>query len=161
MLSSSGADVKWVEPENFHYNLKFFGELDDSLVQRVIQILSSKKFKRFNIHIKGLGAFPSEAYIRVVWLGMSNGSEQIMEIQSNLEEEFSKIGIEREEREFVPHLTLGRIRSLKDIEKLKELIARNKDFDAGGFDVGSIKLFESKLSPKGPKYYSLHDQALV
>lgn len=156
-LALSGTDAKFVEKENFHFNLKFFGYLTNPEIEKISSVIENviKNEKQFEIEISGIGTFPSPNSIRVVWLGISKGREQIVQLANNLENAFSKIGIEQENRPFEPHLTLCRIRSPKNIEALKKIIKEEQNINIGKMKISQIILYKSILSKKGPTYTEL------
>jgi len=149
----SGFDIKFVEPENLHFNLKFFREISDEQVEGLKKILGeiSKKYEPFEIEIKGLGVFPNKNYIRVVWTGVKEGFNAITSLAEAIQDSIESIGFLREEK-FVPHLTLGRVRTARNKEELKILIEELENIEIGKMEVDTIKLFRSKLSPSGPVY---------
>lgn len=153
-------DAKFVEKENFHYNLKFFGLRTDFEIKKIKEAVRNaiKRIGKFEIEIRGVGFFPDERKPRVVWLGVGEGKEKMIKLFLLLEEEFQKIKIEKEIRKFVPHLTICRLKSSRNKEILLKKAKRNKTF--GKFEVSEINLIESKLSPKGPKYIDLEKFSL-
>ncbi|MBU5557596.1 MAG: RNA 2',3'-cyclic phosphodiesterase, partial [Candidatus Aenigmarchaeota archaeon] len=92
-IAETGADIKLVEPENLHYNLKFLGEIDQKTAEKVKNALSNVSFPAFDIHISCLGTFPSLSHIRVVWLGVKEGSQQLAALAATIEEALAGIGI--------------------------------------------------------------------
>src|SRR4030067_2619315 len=104
----SDFDVKTVEKENLHFNLKFFSEIDDEKVEKLKEILEniSSQFEPFEINISGMGAFPNNSYIRVIWLGVKEGGQTLKALAEMIENSLKNLGIEKEE-EFVPAPTLG------------------------------------------------------
>lgn len=153
-LKKTGADVKWVEPDNFHFCLKFFGNITGPQMKKIISATEEvlKGQKRFAVKVEKLGAFPSNTNIRVVWTGSTKGSEELIALSNNLDEAFGKAGFEKEERPFMPHITLGRVRSNQGKDLLKAEVIHNVPIIIGEFEVKELALYESKLSPKGPKY---------
>ena len=113
-LKKIDIDAKFVEEENLHINLKFFGSQSDEIIDKIIDVVSNvvKEFQGFKVTLKGVGAFPSQNFIRVVWIGVL--SKELHELFNRLEERFVEIGILSEGREFTPHLTLARLRSQKN-----------------------------------------------
>jgi 2'-5' RNA ligase len=156
-LKKTGADVRWVEPENFHFCLKFFGSQSLSKIEKIKAAIKEvlKGQNEFLIRVETLGAFPTENSIRVIWSGATKGTEELVKLAKELDSAFEKIGIEKEKRPFTPHITLGRARSEEGKNFLKEAIQFNKHFIIGVFELNELVLFESKLSPKGPKYSKL------
>jgi len=149
----SNFDIKFVEPENLHFNLKFFKEIGEQEVDKLKQILKdvSEKFEPFEIEIKGIGAFPSKNYIRVIWLGVKEGYNIITSLAENIQDSIELLGFFKEGK-FIPHLTLGRVRSARNKNELIALVEELKDKEIGKMSVDTIKLFKSKLSPSGPVY---------
>jgi 2'-5' RNA ligase len=149
----SDFDIKFVEPENLHFNLKFFREISDEQVEGLKKILEeiTEKFEPFEIEIKGLGVFPNKNYIRVIWVGVKEGFNTITSMAESIQDSIESVGFLREEK-FVPHLTLGRVRTARNKEELKRLVEESENIEIGKMKVDMIKLFRSKLSPHGPVY---------
>ena len=149
----SDFDIKFVETENLHFNLKFFKEINDEEIEKLRRIVEEafKKIGVFEIEIKGLGAFPNNNYIRVIWIGVKEGYNIITSLAESIQDSIEPLGFFKEEK-FVPHLTLGRIRTARNKNELRALLEELKDADIGRMKVDSIKLFKSILSPNGPKY---------
>lgn len=142
------ADVKRVEPENLHFTLKFLGEASDDQISYVKNVVSALLEKRqaFEISLRGVGAFPSINYVRVVWVGAPEMHDLQHSIEQALCPPFEK------ERDITPHLTLARVRFVKDKAPLAEFLRNNKDIEIGTMAVDKVKLKRSLLSPKGPVY---------
>lgn len=163
-LRSSGADVKWIRPENIHLTLKFLGDIDEIKKDKISNILERITAKRsdFRIRISSLGAFPKITSPRVIWVGIDEGDKESKDIAAELEEEAAKIGIPKEERDFSSHITIGRKRSPSNLDKLINCLKEKtglgeKDM---GFYAGKITLFKSTLTPKGPIYEALKEATL-
>ncbi len=157
-IEMSGADVKLVEPENLHITLVFIGEVPDFKLNSVKEAVSSVTFKPFKVKLKGMGAFPSMTKPRVVWIGIEEGFTELRNIRDTLMKELKSRGIRPEdEKEFVPHLTLGRVKGPRNLFNLINIINENSNVEIGEINVDSIKLFKSTLTPKGPIYEVLHE----
>lgn len=150
-----GAPVKFVEPENLHFTIKFFGDVNEEKLDEINRIIIEKieNFSPFKISIKGLGVFPSLRYIRVLWLGSEN-FEQFSNLQRELDHEFIKIGYEKE-RSYIPHLTIGRLKGAENKEVLVEKIKQLSDVEIGSTIIDKICLKKSELTPLGPIYTDL------
>ena len=164
-LEAGGADVKWVAAANIHLTLKFLGEINEQAKQSVIQTIedTAKDRNLFSIRLSSAGAFPDIKFPRVIWIGIDNGSAEVIKIAAGLEEKIEKIGIPKETRGFTCHITLGRVKSglnrLKLAEKIEEI---NRELNEKPLEllVGKITLFKSTLSPNGPVYEPLHEASL-
>lgn len=157
-IELSGADVKLVQPENIHLTLIFIGEVSDFKVNVIKDALNVIKFSPFTLKLKGMGVFPSMTRPRVVWVGIEQGFTELRDIRSTLMKELKVRGIRPEdEKEFVPHLTLGRVKGPRNLVNLIKVINDNLNVEIGEAKVDSVKLFKSTLTPKGPIYEVLHE----
>lgn len=152
-LRSSRADLKVVRPELLHVTLKFLGDTDEQLVDEIAARMakSVSGIPPFTIKLNGMGAFPSLSNIRVVWVGIQNG-KALEEIAKRLDASIGELGFERDRKGFVPHLTLARARSGRNIANVQEILRRNAATDFGEYPVDKIALKKSILSPQGPTY---------
>lgn len=153
-LRNSGADVKWVEPVNLHLTIKFFGEVKEEKIELISCVGEQvcAQHDRIKIEIAGLGAFPDLKNPRVIWLGISRGSEQIKLLAQKIDEGLATIGFAKESRPFSVHLTLGRTRSNCGKEKLVATINGFKEQKLGGQEIEKVDLMQSILQPQGPVY---------
>ncbi len=151
------APVKYVETENLHCTLKFFGEIDENKLNEIIEAIQSKikSHEPFKINIKKTGVFPNERYIRVLWLGMED-IEPFSNLQKDLDEDFVKMGFKKE-RSYVPHLTIGRVKGAKNKESLLYKLKDMGNIEIGEMDINKIVLKKSELTPAGPIYTTLKE----
>jgi len=149
----SDFDVKFVERENLHFNLKFFGEISIEDVEKVKKVVEDvcKQFQSFEIKISGVGAFPNKSYVRVIWLGVKDGYQTLASLAEAIENALESFGFRTEEK-FVPHLTLGRVRSGRNKNEMLILLKELEDIEVGKMRINEIILFQSKLSTNGPIY---------
>ncbi len=151
--------AKFVEKENLHITLKFLGELQPPKVKEIQEALKSIEFEKFKIRVKGLGAFPDFNRIRVLWLGIAEGKEKLLELQRKVDIICKKFGFPLE-KEYVPHITIARIKQVLNKEKFLEIIDELKNIDFGYFEVKEFKLKQSILRPQGPLYKDLEKYSL-
>jgi len=158
-LKYAGADVKWVEKDNIHLTLKFLGEVPEEKLERIKNSLDEigKSSKPFEISIKDIGAFPNTSSPRVIWVGLDKGTAESNTLAGNIDEAMSKLGFQKESRPFTAHLTIGRVRSAKNREALKEKLHSCQFPVVSSQLISSIALFKSALTPKGPIYTKLHE----
>lgn len=148
-------DMKAVEKENIHITLKFLGEINESTCEKVKEALGSLASKKFEINFKGMGAFPSQNYMRVIWAGVDGLSG----LHAEIDEKMSKIGFKKEQMS--AHATISRVKFVGNKEALANFIKRYENFEFGKQTVSSIHLKESTLTPKGPVYKTLFEKALL
>lgn len=132
--------------EPYHLTLKFLGEITEDQASKIKTLLKEINFKPFELELTGLGVFPNENYIKVIWCGTKgdevNGLQQ--QIDSKLEGMFAKDAI------FHAHITLGRVKFVKNKEKIKEVLKTK--IRALKFEVKEYKLIKSELTPEGSQY---------
>jgi len=157
-LAATEAKVKWVEPENLHFTMKFLGEIDPREIPAVCDSLSKSVtgLVSFEIEALGAGAFPTPERPRTLWLGVGEGSEQMVALHGAIENGLAELGFRTEGRRFRPHLTLGRVRnSPLGIRELGDLVQANAGFPAGRTIVDAVVLFSSELDRRGAHYEPL------
>jgi 2'-5' RNA ligase len=156
-LKRSNADVRWVTPENIHLTLKFFGNVPDDEIETLA--LAAREVAQaeepFQLKATIAGAFPSPRAPRVVWLGLGGDVVPLTRLYHKLEKAFAGLGYHPENRAFNPHLTLGRVKSPLNRDKLARILEKLPPLDWPPFAVKELVLFQSVLSPKGSTYTPL------
>lgn len=150
-------NVKMVEQENLHFTFKFLGDITPDKQETIIEMAEEniKDYSPFNITIKGMGAFPSMDYIRVIWLGVEHPGA-FSKVQKELDNEFNNLGFKKE-RSYIPHLTIGRVKGAQNKDELQTLVEELKDIEIGTMTIDRLTLKKSELTPVGPMYTDLHD----
>ena len=145
--------IKWVEPENIHITLKFFGETPDHHIPGISVALqkASQENNPFEYSIINTGIFGSSYNPKVIWFGIEP-TDRIIKLSESTFVALEQIGIERDRQNFVPHLTIARIKVLEDKAFFQKVIDKYKEGFIQKEEVSEFHLLESELSPKGPKY---------
>ncbi len=156
-VAASGAHVKIVEDENIHLTLRFLGNIPETLIDDIYDVMRSIRFKPFKIRVSGVGCFPNINRPRVVWVGVTEGYEELKRIRDELERGLRGLGFRPEREEFVAHITVARVKSGRKREALRKVIEEFQDFDAGEMVVRYIRLKQSILTPRGPIYRTLRE----
>ena len=153
-LARSGSEVKWTEPENLHVTLLFLGEVEDRQVPRVCRIAEevAGQHARFRISVEQLSCFPHPRRPRILWVGIGAGTQELVALHDSLEPPMIDLGYRREERRYVPHITLGRIKSDGPVDSLVKAMARKADWQGGEMEVREVSILSSELTPEGPLY---------
>lgn len=157
-LKETHAPLKMVEVENIHLTMKFLGDVDDMLVDKITGIMENavENVKPFTARFEGTGAFPNTNYMKVIWIGTKN-AEPLINIAEFLDEELHSIGFKKEKRGFSPHITLARVKGRRNKEKIQQLLKENKNTIFGEQLVDNIRLRKSVLGPKGPTYSTVKE----
>lgn len=159
-LTATGADLKLVNPRIMHFTIRFLGEIDETDKSMVISALRNH-IEDFALVISfhGLGTFPDERRISVVWVGIDPDSRSLMEKQAqsvnNLLKSAHSLGKVDDEK-FSPHVTIARVRSGRNKEELVNFVRQNKDIELGTTKIRHLRLKQSTLTPYGPEYTDLH-----
>ena len=154
------ADIKYVDLQNLHFTLKFFGDIDTDGIDLISSKIENviKDFDSFNIKIKGCGAFPNTNRIKVIWVGLDE-DEILKNLHDRLDKEFNSIGFDLDKK-YSSHLTIGRMKSAKGKADVKKTMETNKTVDIGTMEVNTIILKKSTLTPSGPIYEDLIEYRL-
>lgn len=147
--------VGWERPEKLHITLKFLGGIDERELPPLEAALerAASLHDHYTASLVGTGCFPPKGQARILWLGVRDDGETV-QIASSVEDEFSKLGYEREKRKFSPHLTIARLREPDRSSELSSLHLSRK-FEPIAFEVDEIVLYESRLQPSGSEYSRL------
>jgi RNA 2',3'-cyclic 3'-phosphodiesterase len=155
LLAKSGAEVKWVTPESMHVTLVFLGEVDDRELHAVCRAVKEIAAGEppFPLRVSGVGAFPSPRRPKIAWAGIVDGMEELRRLHAKLEAKMLDLGYcRKEEREYTPHLTLGRVKGEADGFKLAPELAKRLAWDGGRTVVDEVLVFSSVLEADGPIY---------
>ncbi len=156
-LKGRVAGVRWMRPDGIHLTLKFLGEVEPDRIEEIVHKAKGaiKGIGPFRIRIRGGGGFPNAKNPRVIWIGVEDQSGLLKKLQARVERGLEGLGFKREERDYTPHLTVGRLRSGKGKGAITEAIRDIGDSDLGTMEVGEITLFRSQLKPTGAEYTKL------
>ena len=153
-LRESGVQASWTKSQSIHLTLKFLGEVEEGRLPAIMAALDRavQGTGRFMLEIAGSGAFPNPRNARVAWLGIAGEVDKLKALQAAVENEMERSGMERENRPFQPHLTLGRIKSIRSRDRWVEALERIRDIRLPGFEVDALHLMKSELRPAGARY---------
>jgi 2'-5' RNA ligase len=146
--------MRWVKQDGLHVTLRFLGEIEADTAARIREECSAIRtgYDPFDASVKGIDAFPGRRRARVIVVTLAEGVETIKAIYHDVEAGLSRLGIGAEEREYTPHITLGRARMPaplldRDIAPLEEK----------RFTLNRLVLFQSTLTKDGAIYSPVWD----
>jgi len=153
-----GGSVRWVRPEGIHLTLKFMGDIQAEMAERILVALppAAAQFPPFELSISGLGVFPNPRRPRVLWTGVHGDLETLAALQLAVDDAVGKLGLPKEQRSFNPHLTLGRVK--RDVpegllRKIGEIVADGEFPGAPPWTADTVNLMRTELGPGGSKHY--------
>lgn len=146
-------EIDWSASANYHITLCFLGQVIEAQRSKVEEILENvaASSPAISTSIRGLGAFPDDHHMRVLWAGVRR-SRALTGLQSRLQEALVAAGFRRDERDFLPHLTLGRLRKARSG---KDLLSPYVRTSFGDVDIKEIVLYESLIHGSRPRYEPL------
>lgn len=146
-------NINWIRESQFHLTLRFIGDTPDNLIENIGNVFTEEfsKVSVFLLNLKGISIFGSKHQPRVIWVG-AQPSELLQKMAKKTDECLNKFGIKRDRQNYVPHLTLARIRKLND----KQQFHRVLDSSAKGFIqsemITNVIFYESILKNTGAVY---------
>ncbi len=150
-IKSEYAKINFVHKKNLHLTLKFLGEINDKKLADIMGVLKEIKFKRFEVGLDHVGFFPDEKHIKVVWVSLKP-TKEVIGLQQKIDSEI--LGLFDKDERFSAHLTLGRVKFIKNKEKFLEQL-QNVNLKNKEFLISEFYLIKSDLKKDGPEYTDL------
>lgn len=151
--------VAWINPAGAHLTIKFLGEVGKDVLEGLACALepAMTKIKPFKLTIEDAGVFPNITKPRVLWLGVKE-EKHLKQIHIKVDEEARKVGINKEEKSYHPHITIARIKSQEAPKKLKDFLKEFKDKPLWtDVEVKAVVIYKSILKPEGAEYEKLYE----
>lgn len=150
-----------VPPANWHVTLRFLGDVDASHEAALVRALDDAAWPpAFAMSFGHLGAFPTAARARVLWLGVDEGTAALARLAALADGAAEAAGLGSDGR-FAAHLTLSRLRpgtsgGSGDVRPLVDASPPARIATA----VTEVALFESELGGGPARYTVRHRVAL-
>ena len=149
--------INWVRPLNIHLTLKFIGDTPNEDIPKIIEAVEEmlKNHKSFTMDFNRTGIFGSRYAPRVLWMGMNETPQELYNLEEDTLTAFDKLGYLRDRQNFVPHITLGRIKELCEKQYFQKIVSSIEQKSYIKQEVNEIILFQSILRPEGATYKEL------
>jgi 2'-5' RNA ligase len=160
-LKSRISGIRWLPAANLHLTVKFLGDVAEGQIDAIGAALTVAlhPFPRFTINAKGLGVFPDSRRPRILWVGLTG--EQLAALAACVESSLLPLGFAPENKNFTPHLTIGRWRQFdRPARTLKQELEKWREYEFGRSTIEQVTLFQSVLKPEGAVYSRLKTVAL-
>jgi RNA 2',3'-cyclic 3'-phosphodiesterase len=151
--------VAWVPPQNLHLTLRFLGDQTEEQLADVVPALeeAASGVSTFTLSLKGIGAFPGLDHPRTLWVGLSDGGQDVQRLQARVAEALERRGVPIEARAWQAHVTIGRVTDEKHwrrdgMPELRSAVMRGATVPFGSMPVASIALTRSDLYTSGARY---------
>ena len=147
--------ITWVQARNFHLTLRFLGKTSISDVNDIHSALDGVDLpSEIPAEISGPGSFGPQSKPRVIWTGFRN-EEPFIRLKNEVKRILGLLNYPAFEGIFTPHLTLGRIRGLKDVAGYYRILESVKDQFTGIVNISELVFYRSTLGTGGPEYSRL------
>ena len=164
LQTASDADVKWVEANTLHLTVHFLGDVSAPLlpdIEAACETLA-KSAAPFRVGVRGVSVFPKRGpQIKTIWAGVTEGASEWKTLAQAAEAALVPLGAAKPNSELVPHLTLGRVKSDKNMDALQTAIAGEAQTDFGMQTAGQIVLMQSFLNPSGAVHETVREWNLT
>ena len=159
---SRDREVRWCTPNQLHLTLKFLGEIEDTLLPRICEVVGaiSASASVFHVRLTRLGCFPSPRAPRVMWCGVDDPASGCRRWVEAADPRFAELGIPREERTFTPHITLGRSKAPGGARVMQRVLDVPVKLPDTPIEVRQVTVFESRLLPTGAQYRAVYTASL-
>jgi 2'-5' RNA ligase len=147
-------DVRWSrKPENLHVTIKFLGQVAEERLDDLGAALDQAlgPLPRFEVDVRGMGAFPSERQASVIWVGLDDARRDLAAVAAAVEGVAERFGVPREQRPFRAHVTVGRCKGRRGVDA-RAALRPCSDRAFGSVDVREVHLYESRLGGEGSTY---------
>lgn len=145
---------KWVEEKNLHFTFHFLGDIPDEKVPELQEQLNQYLIEyQEKLIIKSIEGFPNINNPRLIVGKIFSPSKEIYKLHSTFGRILKNNNIKLDKRNYRPHLSLIRIKSLS--ENFSDNLESFRYYDFGEIQNYTVKLIQSTLTPKGPIYKSL------
>lgn len=137
-------------PEQIHLTLKFIGNVPYASKSTIIELLKEIHQPAFPLTIQGAGCFVHKKIPQVLWISIINSS-MLQALKNNIDQALESLGFKKENREFVPHITISRLKNIS-LEKIKSWLDQHRNFQYPAIMINEFYLFSSQLSQEGAIY---------
>lgn len=145
--------IRWADEGNIHLTLKFIGDTPEPKVSDIVKALekAAADSGSFVMVMRSAGVFGSSHNPKVIWFGVDE-NKGLSALAERITNNLAEIGVEDDRQNFVPHITLGRIKFLRNKKKLNDNVAAMDKKFIQPMEVEEFFLFESRLTKEGPRY---------
>jgi RNA 2',3'-cyclic 3'-phosphodiesterase len=154
-LRNGGARVKWVEPENLHFTLRFLGEMPALMVRDLKATAKplAAEMQPWSLTLQGLEAFPSVHAPQTIYAEVTEGAAPLTRLARKLNRALEEVAlVEPDRRPFVAHCTLGRVKQAQGLAGLVAALEAEADASLGAMTCLGFSLLSSQLTERGPVY---------
>jgi 2'-5' RNA ligase len=148
-----GEDVRWISGRNLHLTLSFLGNIsEEEIILLSTHLKEVQQLPKFTITVDGTGSFPDVGAPKILWMGVDKGHDELADLQSIVDEISVPYKEKKQEEHFVPHITIGRLKHKKNHSNFDVSAFMNTVYSPIEISINTVSLYESNLTPEGPRY---------
>jgi len=151
--------VKWIELQQMHLTIRFLGNVDEELYQKLLSNLKKIRSPSFVYSIKGVGVFPNIHRPKVLWAGVE-ADDRLSILYQKIEEVVISSGFDPQERDYKPHITLGRVKRRLHSEECQTFLGKHENLEITDIKVDNFILYQSRLTRHGALHQQLQQYSL-
>ncbi|MFA5625268.1 MAG: RNA 2',3'-cyclic phosphodiesterase [Bradymonadales bacterium] len=154
IINARGASVRWTAPENLHLSLKFLGSHDFALLPELCGYIDDavRDFPSFSINTAFIGAFPHPDCPRIIYASTDQGLDKLQELRKRVDDVLALYQFVPDKRPYLPHITLGRVKTPLNALHFSDAINAIKDLNFGSSHITEVILYGSNLTSSGAYY---------
>ena len=156
-LEHERRNINWCKTNQIHLTLKFIGDTPDQDIPKIIDACQqvAKRHQPFAMDFNRTGIFGSNHSPRVLWLGMKDEPKALYDLEEDILTAFDGLGYIRDRQNFVPHLTVCRIKTLVDKPFFQQVYQNIEQKTYLQTNVNEMVYLQSFLQPTGAFYKTL------
>ena len=146
--------IRWVPPENLHVTVKFLGNVAKARARNVCELMPkvAEGIEPFDFEVVGLRCVPPGGRVKMIWADIHEPTGRLAAAAGLVETAMTSLRFPREKRQFVPHITVGRVKMTEDSPGLRAAAAQHAETHFGRQDARELVTYSSKLIPNGAVY---------
>jgi RNA 2',3'-cyclic 3'-phosphodiesterase len=141
--------ARWMEPEDYHITLRFIGDIDARTARDVDETLSEIRRPKALVRFEQLSWFGGDKPRAIV--AKVKPEPALMELQAEQERLLRRVGLAPETRKYTPHVTLARLRGVRQAAVASYLTSRGALL-ADSFTAERFALYSAREGSGGGPY---------
>lgn len=156
-LDVPGGKINWTAADKLHVTLNFLGDVADEKIHSVCEIAQAvaEGIEIFEFHVRAVKVVPPHGPVRMLWANVEDPSGRLVTLQNELALALAGLGLREEARLYRPHITMARVKFLKDANLLRTRARQYADFDFGAQHAEEVVAYTSQLTAEGSLYTPL------
>lgn len=155
--------ARLTDSQKLHLTLSFIGEQPENLKEALTKVIENAALgvSSFEITPAYIDGFPSLHNPHTIWVGVKGDIEKLLLIRERVKDGLLVLNLVVDERRFIPHLAIAKIKNLKMTPRLEVDLEKLMTIPFDPIKISSIKLFESVPEHGFHKHNTLAEVKLI